>query len=150
MLPIVFYRPELYLSGQSPSFPTGPMDDSPFNIQVQVLTDYIDSQSDPSSNRYVFSYTITISNDGREPAQLLNRHWVITDANGKVEEVKGRGVVGEQPHIKPGQNYVYTSGAVITTPVGSMQGSYEMVGDDGTVFQAEIPPFSLAMPNQLH
>jgi len=121
-----------------------------FDIQVRVETDYLDNQSDPAANRYVFSYTITIENEGREAVQLLNRHWLITDADGKVEEVKGRGVVGEQPHLKPGERFRYTSGTVIATPVGYMQGSYEMVGDDGTRFDAEIPPFSLAMPNKLH
>jgi ApaG protein len=126
------------------------MDDSPFSIHVQVETDYLDKQSDPDSNRYVFAYTITISNRGQEPARLLNRHWIITDANGKVEEVRGKGVVGEQPYLKPGEEFRYTSGTVIATPVGTMHGSYEMLGDDGTRFNAEISPFSLAMPYRLH
>lgn len=121
-----------------------------YQIQVDVKTNYLGDQSDPTSDRYVFSYTITISNAGAEPIRLLNRHWVITDANGKVEEVRGKGVVGEQPHLEPGQEFRYTSGTVIATPVGSMQGSYEMMADSGTHFDAEIAPFSLAMPNKLH
>ncbi len=126
------------------------MEDSPYSIQIRVKTDYLDMESDPNADRFVFAYTITISNDGRVPARLLNRHWIITDANGKVEEVRGKGVVGEQPYLKPGEEFRYTSGAVITTPVGSMHGSYEMVGDDGTHFEAPINPFSLAVASQLH
>ena len=126
------------------------MDDTSFGIRVQVETDYLDHQSDPAANRYVFAYTITISNTGEQPARLINRHWIITDANGKTEEVRGKGVVGEQPYLKPGEEFRYTSGTVITTPVGSMHGSYEMVSDDGTRFDAEIAPFSLAIPQRLH
>ena len=103
---------------------------------------YLDEQSDPREGRYVFSYTITIRNEGQVPARLLTRHWVITDANGKVEEVRGDGVVGEQPYLKPGQGFRYSSGAVIETPVGSMQGSYQMLGDDGAHFDAPIPSLS--------
>jgi ApaG protein len=125
-------------------------EDNSHDIRIAVATDYIDSQSDPDSNRYVFSYTITISNKGSQPARLLDRHWIITDANGKVEEVKGKGVVGEQPHLKPGQKFRYTSGTVIETPVGSMQGSYGMISDAGQQFDAQIAPFSLAVPNRLH
>ncbi len=126
------------------------MEHSPYRIQIRVTSDYLDDQSDPDSHRYVFAYTITITNTGQEPARLLNRHWIITDANGKVEEVKGKGVVGEQPYLKPGEEFRYTSGTVIGTPVGSMHGTYKMLGDDGTRFEAEIMPFSLAQPMRLH
>ena len=119
-------------------------------IRVDVETAFLEEQSEPRDNRYVFSYTITIRNDGPTPARLLTRHWVITDANGKVQEVRGDGVVGEQPHLKPGQGFRYSSGAVIETPVGAMQGSYQMVTDDGLAFDAPIPPFRLAIPGVLH
>ena len=115
-------------------------------IRVEVETSYVDEQSDPNERRYVFSYTITIRNEGAIPARLLTRHWIITDANGKVQEVRGDGVVGEQPHLKPGQGFRYSSGAVLETPVGAMQGSYEMIDDDGQRFDAPIEPFRLAMP----
>ena len=118
-------------------------------IRVDVETSYLDEQSDPREARYVFSYTITIRNEGHIPARLLTRHWVITDANGKVEEVRGDGVVGEQPYLKPGQGFRYSSGAVIETPVGSMQGSYQMLADDGAQFDASVEPFRLAMPGIL-
>jgi ApaG protein len=120
------------------------------NITVEVETDYIEGQSEPDNERYVFSYTITIRNEGGEPAQLLSRHWLITDANGNVQEVKGEGVVGEQPHLKPGEGFQYTSGAMITTPVGSMHGTYQMVTDQGDEFDTEIPAFTLAIPRTLH
>jgi ApaG protein len=120
------------------------------NITVEVETDYVEGQSEPDNERYVFSYTITIRNEGGEPAQLLSRHWLITDANGNVQEVKGEGVVGEQPHLKPGEGFQYTSGAMITTPVGSMQGSYQMITDNGDEFDTEIPVFTLAIPRTLH
>ena len=126
------------------------MQETPYRIQVQVKTNYLDDQSDPNADRYVFAYTITIANTGQEPARLLDRHWIITDANGKVEEVKGEGVVGKQPYLRPGEAFRYTSGAVLKTPVGSMQGSYGMLSDDGTRFDAKINPFSLAVPNRLH
>jgi ApaG protein len=119
-------------------------------IAVEVETAYIEEQSDPRDKRFVFSYTITIRNEGRVPARLLTRHWIITDANGKVQEVRGDGVVGEQPYLKPGQGFRYSSGAVIETPVGAMQGSYQMVGDDGLQFDAPIAPFRLAIPGVLH
>jgi len=118
-------------------------------IRVDVETSYLDEQSDPREGRYVFSYTITIRNEGQVPARLLTRHWVITDANGKVEEVRGDGVVGEQPYLKPGQGFRYSSGMEIETPVGSMQGSYQMLGDDGAHFDAPVQPFRLAMPGIL-
>jgi ApaG protein len=122
------------------------MDPSERLIRVEVETSYLDDQSDPKQRRYVFSYTITIRNEGRVAARLLTRHWIITDANGKVQEVRGDGVVGEQPYLKPGQGFRYSSGAVLETPVGAMQGSYEMVTDEGAHFDAPIPVFRLAMP----
>jgi ApaG protein len=121
-----------------------------YNISVSAQTAYLPEQSQPDSRRYVFSYTITIQNTGATGATLMNRHWIITDVNGKVQEVRGKGVVGEQPHLDPGEHFQYTSGAVLEAPVGSMHGSYEMVADDGTRFDAEIPPFSLAKPMSLH
>lgn len=119
-------------------------------IRVDVSTSYVDDQSKPDESRYVFSYTITILNEGTVPAKLLTRHWVITDANGKVKEVHGDGVVGEQPHLQPGQGFRYSSGTVIETPVGAMHGSYQMVDDDGARFDAQIAPFRLAKPGLLH
>jgi len=119
-------------------------------IRVEVETSYLEEQSDPRDKRFVFSYTITIRNDGPVPARLLTRHWIITDANGNVKEMRGDGVVGEQPYLKPGQGFRYSSGAVIETPVGTMQGSYQMVADDGQQFDAPIAPFRLAMPGVLH
>ncbi|MBV6418101.1 MAG: Protein ApaG [Steroidobacteraceae bacterium] len=126
------------------------MTGAPHRIRVEVETAYLDEQSDPREHRFVFAYTITIRNDGPTPARLLTRHWVITDANGKVQEVTGDGVVGEQPYLKPGQGFRYSSGTVIETPVGAMQGSYQMVTDDGSAFDAPIPPFRLAIPGVLH
>lgn len=120
------------------------------DTRVEVETSYIPDQSAPEQSRYVFSYTITISNHGSVPAKLLSRHWIITDANGKVDEVRGEGVVGEQPHLKPGDGFRYTSGTVITTPVGSMQGSYHLIADDGSEFDTPIPAFSLSIPHALH
>jgi ApaG protein len=119
-------------------------------IRVDVDTAYLADQSDPKDKRYVFSYTITIRNDGNVPARLLTRHWIITDSNGKVQEVRGEGVVGEQPYLKPGQGFRYSSGAVLETPVGAMQGSYQMVSDEGDHFDAPIAAFRLAMPGLLH
>ena len=121
-----------------------------YDTRVEVETSYIPEQSAPQQNRYVFAYTITIRNHGSLPAKLLSRHWVITDANGKVEEVRGEGVVGEQPYLKPGDGFRYTSGTVIETPVGSMQGSYHLIADDGSEFDTPIPAFSLSMPHALH
>jgi ApaG protein len=124
--------------------------DNIHNIKVDVETHYIEGQSEPDNDRYVFSYTITIRNEGGLPAKLLSRHWLITDANGNVQEVKGEGVVGEQPHLRPGEGFQYTSGTMIATPVGSMRGSYQMVDEYGEEFDAEIPPFTLAIPRTLH
>jgi ApaG protein len=119
-------------------------------ILIEVATDYIDEQSEPDSDRYVFAYTITITNNGNVPARLISRHWVITDANGKVQEVNGDGVVGEQPHLNPGEEFRYSSGAVLETPVGAMQGLYRMEADNGVNFDAPIDPFTLAVPGVLH
>ena len=119
-------------------------------IRVDVATSYVEDQSNPNEGRFVFSYTITIRNEGQVAARLMMRHWIITDANGKVQEVQGEGVVGEQPYLKPGQGFRYSSGAILETPVGSMQGSYRMVADGGEVFDAPIAPFTLAMPGMLH
>ena len=126
------------------------MDDYGNDIRIQVATDYVDEQSEPEADRYVFAYTITISNDGDVPATLISRHWVITDANGKVQEVSGDGVVGEQPHLNPGEQFRYSSGAVLETPVGAMQGLYRMQADSGESFDAPIAPFTLAVPGVLH
>jgi ApaG protein len=120
------------------------------NVEVSVRSAYIDAQSAPESSRYVFAYTVTITNAGTVPAKLLTRHWVIKDANEKVQEVRGVGVVGEQPHLSPGMSFEYTSGTVLETPFGTMHGSYQMVADDGTEFDAEIQPFLLSTPRQLH
>ncbi len=119
-------------------------------IEIEVQTAYLEDQSSPEENRYAFAYTITIRNAGRRAARLLSRHWLITDANGKVQEVRGEGVVGKRPLLHPGQGFHYTSGTYLETPVGSMQGSYGMVRDDGKAFNARIEPFSLAMPRLLH
>jgi len=119
-------------------------------IRVDVATSYVEDQSNPTEGRFVFAYTITIRNEGQVAARLMTRHWIITDANGKVQEVQGEGVVGEQPHLKPGQGFRYSSGAILETPVGVMQGSYRMVADGGEVFDAPIAPFTLAMPGMLH
>jgi len=119
-------------------------------IRIHVTTRYIDDQSEPDSDRYVFAYTITISNNGNVAAQLISRHWIITDANGRVQEVSGDGVVGVQPRLAPGEEFRYSSGAVLETPVGAMQGIYRMVADGGIGFDAPIAPFTLAVPGLLH
>ncbi|MEE8387248.1 MAG: Co2+/Mg2+ efflux protein ApaG [Acidiferrobacterales bacterium] len=126
------------------------MDTSRYSIEVSVTTDYVEGQSDPQNDRYAFAYTVTIINTGKIPAQLLTRHWVIRDANNKVEEVRGDGVIGEQPLLAPGKGFTYTSGTIIATPVGTMGGSYQMVAEDGTRFDARIPDFTLSMPRTLH
>ena len=126
------------------------MDENECAIAIDVATSYVDEQSEPDADRYVFAYTITISNNGNVPATLRSRHWVITDANGKVQEVNGEGVVGEQPHLNPGERFRYSSGAVIETPVGAMQGLYRMETDSGATFEAPIAPFTLAIPGLLH
>lgn len=119
-------------------------------IKVAAKSEFQPEQSSPTDGRYVFAYTITIENQGSEPARLLDRHWIITDADGQVQEVRGKGVVGEQPHLEPGQRFEYTSGTVIGTPVGSMHGTYGMIAEDGTRFEAEIPAFSLASIKTIH
>ena len=119
-------------------------------ITVSPKASYVADQSDPTKNQYVFSYTITITNTGTVPAQLISRHWLITDAEHRVQEVKGLGVIGHQPVIKPGESFEYTSGASIPTPVGTMKGTYQMVGEDGTTFEATIPSFTLSVPRTLH
>ena len=120
------------------------------NISVSTKSVYLANQSDEEESRYMFAYTITIANNGELPARLISRHWVITDANGKVQEVTGDGVVGEQPHLNPGEVFRYSSGAVLETPVGAMQGLYRMEADNGVNFDAPIAPFTLAVPGVLH
>ena len=115
---------------------------TPPKINVSVDTSYLESQSDSEDDRYVFAYTVTIQNHGTVPAKLMTRHWIITDANGKTQEVKGEGVVGEQPHLKPGEGFQYTSGTMLETPVGTMHGSYQMVTDEGVEFKADIDLFN--------
>ena len=119
-------------------------------IRISVETDFVEEKSSVEHNRYFFSYTVTISNDGIIQAQLVSRHWIIADANEQTFEVKGLGVIGEQPLIQPHESYTYTSGTELNTPVGSMHGSYQMVSEDGTSFDAEIPMFILSMPRTLH
>lgn len=126
------------------------MDDKQYDISVSAETQYVNDQSLPEQERYVFAYTITITNTGSMAATLLRRHWLITDANCKVQEVEGDGVIGEQPYLQPGESFQYTSAAVLETPVGCMQGKYEMVADDGMDFEAPIPIFNLSTPNTLH
>jgi ApaG protein len=123
---------------------------TPYDIGVDAATQYLADQSDESSARYVFAYTITIRNQGSLPAQLISRHWIITDAQGLVQEVRGLGVVGSQPLLQPGETFQYTSGASIATPVGTMRGSYQMLAQDGTRFEAPIPEFTLSVPRVLH
>ncbi len=120
------------------------------SIQVDVTTTYIDGQSNPAEDNYVFAYTITIRNTGSAGARLISRHWLITDADGGVQEVFGEGVIGQQPYLQPGEDFSYTSGTSLPTPVGTMQGSYQMRSEAGTHFEALIEPFSLAMPHILH
>ncbi|MEO1767336.1 Co2+/Mg2+ efflux protein ApaG [Thiobacter aerophilum] len=121
-----------------------------YEITVTARVDYLPEQSDEAAGRYVFAYTITLTNTGTVAAQLISRHWIITDGEGHVQEVKGLGVVGEQPFLKPGERYEYTSGSAIPTPVGTMKGSYQMVAEDGTRFDAPIPEFVLSVPRVLH
>ena len=121
-----------------------------YDITVTSRITYVPEQSDAASNRYVFAYTITIKNTGSVAAQLISRHWVITDANNQLQEVRGLGVVGEQPRLKPAESFEYTSGTAIATPVGTMRGSYQMVAEDGLQFDATIPEFTLSIPRVLH
>ena len=125
-------------------------DTPPYQIEIVAVPQFIPEQSNPEENSYVFAYTITIRNVGSQPAQLISRHWIITDAHNEVQEVRGLGVVGHQPLLKPGESFEYTSGSSLKTPVGTMKGTYQMVGEDGTRFDAEIPEFVLAVPRVLH
>jgi len=124
--------------------------EKPYDVDVSAATRYLADQSDETAGRYVFAYTITIRNAGKLAAQLLSRHWIITDAEGLVQEVRGLGVVGAQPKLKPGESFEYTSGTSIATPVGTMRGAYQMVAEDGTRFEAPIPAFTLSVPRVLH
>jgi len=126
------------------------MANSKYEITVAARTAFIPEQSDVENGRYVFAYTITITNTGTVPAQLVSRHWIITDANNQVQEVRGLGVVGEQPFLRPNESFQYTSGTAIATPVGTMRGSYQMIAEDGRQFDAPIPEFALSMPRVLH
>jgi ApaG protein len=126
------------------------MDSKKYDIKVSARTAFIPDQSDADNGRYVFAYTITITNVGELPAQLVSRHWIITDADSQVQEVRGDGVVGEQPYLRPQESFEYTSGTAIATPVGTMRGSYQMVAEDGVKFDAPIPQFTLSMPRVLH
>ena len=121
-----------------------------YEITVSSQTQYVPEQSDEEKGRYVFAYTITIRNTGNVAAQLISRHWVITDGRNQVQEVRGLGVVGAQPLLKPGENFEYTSGTAIATPIGTMRGSYQMVAEDGSPFEAPIPEFTLSVPRVLH
>ena len=126
------------------------MSNTDYQFDIAVATRFLDEQSVPEEGRFVFAYTVHIRNDGKVPAQLLGRRWLITDGNGKVQEVVGEGVVGEQPWLRPGEGFEYTSGAVLETDIGTMQGSYDMLADDGTRFAAPIPAFTLSIPRTLH
>lgn len=119
-------------------------------IKIEVATRYLEGDSDPEEDRFVFAYTITIINQGETPARLMTRHWIITHGDGRIQEVRGDGVVGKQPWIKPGEGYQYNSGTILETPMGTMSGSYQMVTDDGLEFDASIPEFLLATPRTLH
>jgi ApaG protein len=125
-------------------------DAAKYAISVEAHAAYVADQSDPSRNHYVFAYTITLTNTGTVAAQLVSRHWIITDSDHHVQEVKGAGVVGQQPRLKPGESFEYTSGANLSTPVGTMRGSYQMLAEDGHAFDAEIPSFTLSVPRVLH
>jgi len=120
------------------------------NIDIQVITQYIQEQSKPDAGRFVFSYTVTVSNQGENAAKLIGRHWIITDASDAVQEVQGVGVVGEQPRLEPGESYTYTSGVVLDTETGTMTGHYEMQRDSGEQFNAKIPAFALVPPHAVH
>jgi ApaG protein len=126
------------------------MTQSRYDITIDVEKTYVEQKSDPDHDRYVFAYTITIENTGSAAAQLITRHWLITDASGHVQEVRGEGVIGQQPRLAPGESFRYTSAAMLETPIGTMQGSYQMIADDGIEFDAPVSPFSLSKPHALH
>jgi ApaG protein len=126
------------------------MPDPLYHIDVTVISRFLPEQSQPEQERFAFAYTVTLSNAGEQPAKLISRHWVITDGNGNVQEVRGSGVIGQQPRLEPGQSHTYSSGTMMTTRVGNMHGSYQMLADDGTRFDAPIAPFRLAVPGALH
>ena len=121
-----------------------------FDIKIEVISDYQQQESDPQQQRFVFTYEITIINRGFLALRLMSRHWIITDGNQQVLEISGEGVVGQQPLITPGESYCYTSGVVIETPMGSMEGSYQMISEEGQTYTAEIPTFSLIVPGMIH
>ena len=125
-------------------------DNTEYNINVTVDSQYIEAESNPEANRFVFAYTVRIKNNGNIGAKLISRHWIITDANNRTQEVKGKGVIGEQPYLKPGESFEYTSGTMMETPVGSMHGSYQMIANDEHDFDALIEPFTLALPKILN
>jgi len=125
-------------------------EESRYRIDVSVTPQFLPEQSQPEQNRYAFAYRVTIENNGELTAQLLSRHWIITDGDGQVQEVRGAGVIGQQPVIAPGESHVYTSGTLMTSRVGTMQGSYQMLAEDGHTFDAIIAPFRLAVPGALH
>jgi ApaG protein len=124
--------------------------DTTHRVDVQVRTEFLPGQSDPAGGRYAFAYHITMQNTGRVSAQLMTRHWIITDGNQRVQEVHGDGVIGKKPRLAPGEHFSYTSGTVLATPVGAMHGSFQMVGDDGLRFEAPVMPFTLAVPGVLN
>ena len=126
------------------------MSNTDYQFDIAVATRFLDEQSVPEEGRFVFAYTVHIRNDGKVPARLRGRRWLITDGNGKVQEVVGEGVVGEQPWLRPGEGFEYTSGAVLETDIGTMRGSYDVLADDGTRFAAPIPAFTLSVPRTLH
>jgi ApaG protein len=136
--------------GEAETVSTSDTPAPPYRIEVSARAEYIAAQSRPEDEHYVFAYHITIRNTGSLPAQLISRHWIITDGNSRVQDVRGQGVIGEQPLLAPGESFSYTSGCVMATPVGTMHGSYQMTADDGHRFDAAIPPFMLAMPRVLH
>jgi len=130
--------------------PMSKNDENPYEIEVEANAFFIEEESEPEDDRYVFAYTVTIRNIGQVAAKLLTRHWIITDGNGDKQEVRGEGVVGNQPHLAPGEGFQYSSWAMLDTPIGSMHGSYQMITDDGVEFEADIPAFKLAVPHTLH
>ena len=138
------------LSSDAVSTEEQDMNDERYSIQVSVESQFIEKESNPEQARYVFAYTVTIVNQGSVSAKLLTRHWIISDADGRTQEVHGDGVVGEQPYLKPGEGFRYTSGTILDTPLGVMQGSYQMLADDGERFDAAISPFRLVDPRVLH